>query len=224
MSGLTIGSLCSGACDGMSLGFEWAGIGPVVWQVEIDHERRANLARHWPNAERFADVRNCGAGNLRPVDVIVCSAPCQDVSSAGKGAGLSGARSGLWFEFRRVVEELKPSWVGVENVAGGRASGWTLSASTWKSLATRAYRSRLRRTMLAHPIAASVSSLLPTLTRTANLLSPSMQKWPSHRLLPEVIGCSPCPTWCEWFLGFATDWTLVDAALLETQSSPNAPK
>lgn len=121
---LTVGSLCSGACDGMALGLEWAGIGPVLWQVEIDADRRTNLARHWPDADRSVhDVRFAGAGTLRRVDIITATFPCTDLSSAGARAGLDGARSGLWFECLRCITELRPAWVVVENVASG-ARNW----------------------------------------------------------------------------------------------------
>lgn len=117
---LTIGSLCSGACDGLSLGAEWAGVGPVKWQVEIDEARRQNLARHWPNADRSViDVREANSSVLERVDCIVCSAPCKDLSSAGKGAGLGGDQSRLWFECERIIGEILPRWVVVENVASG---------------------------------------------------------------------------------------------------------
>src|SRR5690606_29152496 len=57
--------------------------------------------------------------NLAPVDLICGGFPCQDVSGAGKGAGLTGSRSGLWFEFRRIIDEMRPEWVVIENVASG---------------------------------------------------------------------------------------------------------
>lgn len=121
---MTIGSLFSGACDGLSLGLEWAGLGPTIWQVEIDDDRRTNLARQWPDADRsVADVRAVTAGVLERPDIIVCSAPCQDLSSAGKRAGLDGSRSGLWYEALRVIGDLRPDWVVVENVASG-ARNW----------------------------------------------------------------------------------------------------
>ena len=114
---MTIGSLFSGI-GGLELGLEWAGLGPTVWQVEKDAYCRAVLAKHWPAAERHEDVRAVGAA-LPWVDVICGGFPCQDVSGAGLGAGLAGARSGLWYEFARVVAELRPRWVVVENVASG---------------------------------------------------------------------------------------------------------
>lgn len=121
---LTIGSLCSGACDGLSLGLEWAGLGPVAWQVEIEDARRNNLARHWPNANRsVADVTTASARNLQRVDLIVASSPCQDISSAGARAGITGPKSRLWFECLRIISELRPRFVVVENVASG-ARNW----------------------------------------------------------------------------------------------------
>lgn len=119
---LTIGSLFAGI-GGIDLGLERAGHGPVLWQVEIDARCRLVLEHHWPNAKRYEDVRSVGAATLAPVDLICGGFPCTDVSSAGKRAGLAGARSGLWFEYLRIVTELRPSWVVVENVASG-ARAW----------------------------------------------------------------------------------------------------
>lgn len=118
---LTIGSLFSGI-GGLELGLERAVLGPVLWQVEQDPTCRAILAKHWPSARRLDDVRVRGA-DLGPVDLICGGFPCQDVSSAGKRAGLAGARSGLWREFARIVGAIRPGWVVVENVASG-ATRW----------------------------------------------------------------------------------------------------
>lgn len=123
VAALTIGSLFSGI-GGLELGLEWAGLGPVLWQVEQDPFCQAVLAKHWPNAERFVDhVQVVSRSNLAPVDLICGGFPCQDVSSAGKGEGLTGERSGLWREFARVVGEFSPPWVVVENVTSG-ATRW----------------------------------------------------------------------------------------------------
>lgn len=119
---MTIGSLFSGI-GGLDLGLEWAGLGPTLWQVEKDPFCRRKLAWRWPGAQQFEDVRDVGAANLLPVDLICGGFPCQDISSAGKRAGLAGARSGLWNEFARVIAEMRPRWVVVENVRSG-ASKW----------------------------------------------------------------------------------------------------
>lgn len=118
MSGLTIGSLFSGI-GGLELGLE-RGIGNgarTIWQVEQSEYCRAVLAKHWPDATRYDDVRTVGRSTLAPVDVICGGFPCQDISYAGDGAGLLGERSGLWYEFARIVRELGPRYVVVENVA-----------------------------------------------------------------------------------------------------------
>ena len=74
------------------------------------------LAKQWPDATRFADIRDCGIHNLEPVEIICGGFPCQDISQAGKQAGLDGERSSLWWQMRRIVGELRPRYVIVENV------------------------------------------------------------------------------------------------------------
>lgn len=115
-----MGSLFSGI-GGLDLGLEWAGLGPTVWQVEQDHYCRAVLAKHWPYADRsVTDVRAVAASSLSRPRLLIGGFPCQDVSGAGKGAGLAGERSGLWFVFRDIVEAFRPEGVIVENVASGK--------------------------------------------------------------------------------------------------------
>jgi DNA (cytosine-5)-methyltransferase 1 len=123
---LTIGSLFSGV-GGLELGLEWAGLGPVLWQAESDPFCRSVLARHWPDATRYSDVRSIDASTPR-VDVLCGGFPCQDISDAGKRAGIDGERSGLWSEFARVIGLLRPRFVVVENVSAllGRGMGRVL--------------------------------------------------------------------------------------------------
>lgn len=112
---LTFGSLFAGI-GGFDLGFERAGM-RCLWQVEIDPFCQKVLAKHWPAAERFSDVGNCGKHNLRAVDVICGGLPCQPHSVAGEQRGAEDDRD-LWPEMRRIVDELKPAWVVCENVPG----------------------------------------------------------------------------------------------------------
>jgi DNA (cytosine-5)-methyltransferase 1 len=119
---MKIGSLFSGI-GGLELGLEWSGLGHTIWQVERNKYCLGVLEKHWPHVERYTDVKTVGKHNLSPVDLICGGFPCQDVSAAGKGAGLSGSQSGLWYEFLRIVKELRPGWVVVENVASG-AKRW----------------------------------------------------------------------------------------------------
>jgi DNA (cytosine-5)-methyltransferase 1 len=122
----TMGSLFAGI-GGFDLGFERAGF-KTLWQVEIDPYAQKVLAKNFPEAERFGDIRECGSHNLKPVDVICGGFPCQDISNAGKRAGIEGERSGLWSEMHRIIRELRPRYVLVENVAAllGRGMGRVL--------------------------------------------------------------------------------------------------
>lgn len=113
---MRVGSLFSGI-GGLELGLQAAGVGHTVWQVEKDAFCRAVLEKHWPDAYRYEDVCEVGSRNLERVDVICGGFPCQDLSLAGKGAGLSGERSGLWYEYARIIGELRPRFVVIENVA-----------------------------------------------------------------------------------------------------------
>lgn len=116
---LTAGSLFSGI-GGLDLGASLAGF-DIQFHVEIEEFCRKVLNKHanqyWPNAKQFADVRTVGKHNLPIIDCLFGGFPCQDISYAGRGAGIKeGTRSGLWFEFRRVISELRPTVVLLENV------------------------------------------------------------------------------------------------------------
>jgi DNA (cytosine-5)-methyltransferase 1 len=119
---MTVGSVFAGI-GGFDLGFERAGY-DIRWQVEIDPWARAVLAKHWPHVHRHDDICTAGAHNLEAVDVLCGGFPCQDISLAGKGAGIAdGTRSGLWAEYARLIRELRPRYVVVENVAALLARG-----------------------------------------------------------------------------------------------------
>ena len=160
---LTVGELFAGV-GGFSLGFEQAGW-RTRWQVEWDKHCQSVLARHWPEVERFGDVRDVAGGRvlpsferqvgvrdhggvvtdgdggdrvgdqqsarsvLHPVDCITFGSPCQDLSVAGKRAGLNGERSGLFHEAIRIIKEMRDATAGTfprvaiwENVAGALSS------------------------------------------------------------------------------------------------------
>ncbi len=142
---MRLGSLFSGI-GGLDLACEAVFAARVAWQVEgvsLQAAKRAALgpidaaswaklreyarhgafnrrvlARHWPHVDRFGDVRTVGAHNLDPVDIICGGFPCQDLSVAGSRAGLDGERSGLYAELYRVVCEMLPHYVVIENVPG----------------------------------------------------------------------------------------------------------
>ncbi len=107
---------------GFSLGLERAGMRTVAF-CEIDPFCRRVLARHWPGVPIYDDIEGLGwerlcADELWPgIDVIAGGFPCQDISLAGTGAGLEGDRSGLYWQIWRLIRELRPSFVILENVA-----------------------------------------------------------------------------------------------------------
>lgn len=102
---------------GFSLGLERTGGFKTVAFCEIEEFPRCVLAKHWPGVPIHRDVRELKAEHVGAVDVICGGFPCQDISFAGKGAGIEGARSGLWREYARLIGELRPDYVIVENVA-----------------------------------------------------------------------------------------------------------
>ncbi len=140
---LTHGSLFAGI-GGFELGFEWAGI-QTLWSVEIDPYCQTVLRKNFPDTEIYADVRKVhgvnshankhgeirgqskdgqGGGAIKickncitAVDILSGGFPCQDISVAGKQEGIDGERSGLWSEFDRIIGELEPNLVVIENVA-----------------------------------------------------------------------------------------------------------
>jgi DNA (cytosine-5)-methyltransferase 1 len=111
---------------GFSLGLERAGMRTVAF-CEVDKFCRRVLAHHWPTVPTYSDVRTLTAQRLAAdgiaVNLIAGGFPCQDVSQAGRGAGFDGNRSGLWFEFARLIRELRPDWVIAENVPNLRTLG-----------------------------------------------------------------------------------------------------
>ena len=102
------------------------GITPVC-AVEIEKHPQAVLAKRFPNLAIWDDVRTFRADNPECAEafgqlrehadelVVAGGFPCQDISCAGRGEGLRGARSGLWREYARVVREIRPRYVFVEN-------------------------------------------------------------------------------------------------------------
>jgi site-specific DNA-cytosine methylase len=122
------GSLFAGV-GGFDIGLENAGW-QCAWQVEWDPHCQQTLAHHWPNVPRWGDVSDVDGAELPPVDVITFGSPCQDLSVAGKRAGLiEGGRSNLFFQATRIIREMKEKTNGQypriaiwENVPGALSS------------------------------------------------------------------------------------------------------
>ena len=124
---------------GFSCGFEKAGAVTVA-AVEIDPQCRELLGNKFPNAKLFDDVTKVSGDELRAAGfvsergILTAGWPCQDISVAGRGKGLSGDRSGLFWEVARILRELEPAWFVLENVPrllsinGGRDMGAVVGA------------------------------------------------------------------------------------------------
>lgn len=108
------------------LGLENAGW-EAAGQCEIEAFPREVLNYHWPKVPKFEDVQDVTGDLVRErcgrIDAIVGGFPCQDISTAGKGAGLAGARSGLYWQIHRLAAELCPTWLLLENVPALRTRG-----------------------------------------------------------------------------------------------------
>ena len=102
---------------GFSLGLERAGMETVAF-CEFDEHARKVLQKHWPDVPIHNDVRELDGTEYRgTVDVVCGGFPCQDISIAGKNAGINGERSGLWCEFKRIIDEARPRYAIIENVS-----------------------------------------------------------------------------------------------------------
>ena len=123
----TFGSLFAGV-GGFDMGMEQAGW-ECKFQVEWDKHCQQILNKHWPEIPKWGDVSTVSGTEIPPVDCIIFGSPCQDLSVAGKRAGLEGERSGLFHQAIRIIKEMRdatngtfPRWAIWENVAGALSS------------------------------------------------------------------------------------------------------
>lgn len=126
MNSLRVLDLFSGI-GGFSLGLERAGMKTAAF-CEINPFCQSVLRRHWPDVPIYNDVREFSSQHLTgdrigPIDLICGGFPCQDISDAGKREGLTGSRSSLWWEYRRLIDEIRPAWAIIENVLALRYRG-----------------------------------------------------------------------------------------------------
>lgn len=122
---LTVGSLCAGY-GGLELALQAAGW-PVrtAWHAELDPDASTVLAHRWPGTPNHDDITRTDWRDVEPVDVLTAGFPCQDISNAGKRAGIEGSRSGIWSNVADAVRVLRPRIVLLENVSAllGRGLG-----------------------------------------------------------------------------------------------------
>jgi len=115
---MKIGSLFSGY-GGLDLAVSKLTGAEVAWHCEWEDAPSKILEAHFPGVPNYRDVSQVDFTQVEPVDILTGGFPCQDLSLAGKRAGLKeGTRSGLWSEFYRAIQEIKPKLVVIENVRG----------------------------------------------------------------------------------------------------------
>ncbi|WP_198344272.1 DNA cytosine methyltransferase [Mycobacterium dioxanotrophicus] len=113
---LRVGSLFSGA-GGLDMAVEQFFGGRTVWHCELDAAASKVLAHRWPGVPNHGDITAVDWSTVEAIDILCGGFPCQDISSAGRQAGMgAGTRSGLWSEFARAIAALRPRLVVIENV------------------------------------------------------------------------------------------------------------
>jgi DNA (cytosine-5)-methyltransferase 1 len=111
------GSLFSGA-GGLDLAVEEVFGARTAWHCENDPAAAEVLAARWPGVPNLGDITEVDWAGVEPIDVLCGGFPCQDISNAGRRAGLAGERSGLWAYMRDATAALTPEFVVIENVRG----------------------------------------------------------------------------------------------------------
>jgi len=129
---LNVGSLFSGI-GGIELGFEKAGF-ETIWFIECDRYAKEVIKKHWCNAIIYDDITKVDFRTIQKVDILTGGFPCQDISFAGKGAGITGSRSSLWKYYHKSIRVLRPRYAFIENVSALRGRGLNVVLSDLASL------------------------------------------------------------------------------------------
>jgi len=133
MTNLKIGSLFSGY-GGLDIAITEVTGAEVVWHCEFDEALSSILEHNYPGVPNYGDVTKVDWSQVEPVDILAGGFPCQDVSLPGARRGLKhGTRSGLWSEFVKAIEIIKPRLVVIENVRGllTATAGGSLEHCAW---------------------------------------------------------------------------------------------
>ena len=107
---------------GFALAAQWAGIETIAF-CEIEEFPRKVLAKNFPGVPIHHDIHDLDGSEYEGIDLITGGFPCQDISRAGRQAGITGQSSGLFFEMLRVIRESRPRFVLAENVGALRGNG-----------------------------------------------------------------------------------------------------
>ena len=124
---LKVGALCAGY-GGIELGLSSVIDCEPVWFSEFDKAPSKVLAHRWPGVPNLGDMTKIDWTSVEPIDILTGGTPCQDLSTAGKRAGMApGTRSGLWSSMCEAISVLHPRLVVWENVRGALSAKSHLS-------------------------------------------------------------------------------------------------
>lgn len=148
---LRVAELCAGY-GGLYLSLQAAGLqAELVWYAENDPSASTVLAAHHPGVPNVGDITAVDWRSLDPVDILAAGYPCQDLSNAGKRAGIEGDKSRVWHNVADAVRDLRPGIVLLENVAGHLARGFGRVLGDLASLGYDAQWTCLRASDLGAP-------------------------------------------------------------------------
>jgi len=202
---------------GFSLAARWLGGYETVQFVERELYCRTILRKHWPSVPISTDICTFKPANGF-ADVITAGFPCQDISTAGKRAGIAhGTRSGLFYELMRVICLVRPKYVVLENVAAIVGFGLDAVGGRWPKQGTilngRAYAHQ----MLEPVTAATDGGLLPTPSATeangtCSKRFPGSLHYKGSRVSEALRTCETDPLlvhpgFCEELMGYPINWT-----------------
>ncbi|MGP5043530.1 DNA cytosine methyltransferase [Glutamicibacter ardleyensis] len=118
MTKLKLGEVCAGY-GGLGLAVEAVFDAELAWYSEFEDSAEAILKEHWPGVPNHGDMTAIDWAAVEPVDILSGGTPCQDLSHAGRRAGMTeGTRSNLWVAMREAIATIKPKYVVWENVRG----------------------------------------------------------------------------------------------------------
>ena len=118
---MNVGSLFSGI-GGIEIGFEKQGFN-TSWFVEYEPYAQAILRKRFPETIIYGDITTINFTTVPRVDILTGGFPCQDISNAGKRAGIEGSRSSLWKHYLRAIREIRPKYALIENVSALSSRG-----------------------------------------------------------------------------------------------------
>ena len=215
---IAIGSLCTGY-GGLDMAVMAVFGGRLVWCADNDRHVATILARRFPGVPNHGDLRALDWRQVEPVDIVCAGFPCQDISTAGRGAGIKrGTRSGIWINIVQGIRLLQPKLVIVENVAAIRRRGldqvlgdlaalgydtvWTSLRASDVGAAHRrervfilAYRPEGQALLAAADTGSQRRQRRPACSQAPSGRPPGRSERPGHNAVPRRLGMTAISSW-----------------------------